>query len=110
MLYKNIKKLVEYGVQTGLIPECERMYTTNLILEILQEDAYEDVDIQGEELELEEILKGKDYVFHLAAKVSVPFFKVSEPPPFTAIRYDADAEVAVVESVFPFRSRTTLLP
>ena len=57
MLDKNIKKLVEYGVQTGLIPECERRYTTNLLLEIFKEDDYEDVDIQGEALELEDILK-----------------------------------------------------
>ena len=57
MLDKNIKKLVEYGVQTGLIPECERRYTTNLLLEIFKEDDYEDVDIQGETLELEDILK-----------------------------------------------------
>ena len=25
MLYENIKKLVEYGIQTGLTPECERI-------------------------------------------------------------------------------------
>ena len=50
MLDRNIKKLVEYGVQTGLIPECERRYTTNLLLEIFKEDDYEDVDIQGEAL------------------------------------------------------------
>lgn len=57
MLYKNIKKLVEYGVQTGLMPECERTYTTNLLLEIFKEDDYEDVSIEGEELDLEQILK-----------------------------------------------------
>ena len=57
MLDKNIKKLVEYGVLTGLIPECERRYTTNLLLEIFIEDDYEDVDIQREALELENILK-----------------------------------------------------
>ena len=34
MLYENIKKLVEYGIQTGLTPECERIYTTNLLLEL----------------------------------------------------------------------------
>ena len=56
MLYKNIKKLVEYGVQTGLTPECERTYTTNLLLEIFKEDDYEDVSIEGE-LDLEQILK-----------------------------------------------------
>ena len=40
MLYENIKKLVEYGIQTGLTPECERIYTTNLLLELFQEDSY----------------------------------------------------------------------
>ena len=25
MLYESIKKLVEYGIQTGLTPECERI-------------------------------------------------------------------------------------
>ena len=43
MLYENIKKLVEYGIQTGLTPECERIYTTNLLLELFQEDSYEDI-------------------------------------------------------------------
>lgn len=57
MLYKNIKKLVEYGIRTGLTPECERIYTTNLLLELLKEDDYEDVSIEGEELDLEQILK-----------------------------------------------------
>ena len=56
-LYKNIKKLVEYGIQTGLTPECERIYTTNLLLEIFKEDNYEDTEIDAENLELEDILK-----------------------------------------------------
>ena len=29
MLYESIKKLVQYGIDTGLTPECERVYTTN---------------------------------------------------------------------------------
>ena len=57
MLSKSIKKLVEYGVETGLTPECERIYTTNLLLELFKEDEYEDDSIEGEELNLEEILK-----------------------------------------------------
>ena len=57
MLSKNIKKLVQYGINTGLTPECERTYTTNLLLEVFHEDDYEDVDIAGEEINLEEILK-----------------------------------------------------
>lgn len=57
MLSKNIKRLVEYGITSGLTPECERLYTTNLLLELFHEDSYEDVSIDGESLELEEILK-----------------------------------------------------
>lgn len=57
MLYKNIKKLVQYGINTGLTPECERIYTTNLLLELFHEDSYEDTDIDGEEIELEVVLK-----------------------------------------------------
>lgn len=57
MLSKNIKKLVEYGIQSGLTPECERTYTTNLLLEVFHEDDYEDIDIKGEEICLEDILE-----------------------------------------------------
>jgi len=59
MLYENIKKLVEYGVQTGLTPESERIYTTNLLLDLLREDSYEDVpvDVSSVTEELEDILK-----------------------------------------------------
>lgn len=56
-LYKNIKKLVEYGIQTGLTPECERIYATNLLLDLFHEDSYEEVEINPSELVLEEILK-----------------------------------------------------
>ena len=57
MLSKNIKRLVEYGITSGLTPECERLYTTNLLLELFHEDSYEEVSIDGESLELEDILK-----------------------------------------------------
>lgn len=59
MLYENIKKLVEYGIQTGLTPESERIYTTNLLLEIFHEDNYEDTDPDTSSVteELETILK-----------------------------------------------------
>ena len=58
MLYENIKKLVEYGIQTGLTPDCERIYTTNLLLELFQEDSYEDVEIDSSSIELEAVLEG----------------------------------------------------
>lgn len=59
MLYENIKKLVEYGIRTGLTPETERIYTTNLLLEIFHEDNYEDIEVDTSYVteELEEILK-----------------------------------------------------
>ena len=56
MLSESIKKLVEYGISTGLTPECERIYTTNLLLELFHEDDYEDVECDMSEIVLEEIL------------------------------------------------------
>ena len=57
MLFQNIEKLLQYGIDTGLMPECERIYTRNLLLEMFQEDAWEDVDISGQEIVLEDVLK-----------------------------------------------------
>ena len=57
MLSENIRKLVEYGIQTGLIPETERIYTTNLLLEMFHEDDYEDVETDTDAVELESVLK-----------------------------------------------------
>ncbi|MBR2080578.1 MAG: galactose-1-phosphate uridylyltransferase, partial [Oscillospiraceae bacterium] len=58
MLSKYIKYLVEYGIQTGLTPECERIYTTNLLLDLFQENNYEEVEIGSDKMELEDILQG----------------------------------------------------
>ena len=33
MLYEDIKKLVQYGIETGITPACEKNYTTNLLLQ-----------------------------------------------------------------------------
>lgn len=57
MLYESIKKLVEYGIQKGLTPESERIYTTNLLLELFHEDNYVDTDISAEDINLETVLK-----------------------------------------------------
>ena len=57
MFFENLKKLVQYGINTGLTPECERIYTINLLLELFNEDNYEDVDVEGQEIVLEEVLK-----------------------------------------------------
>ena len=58
MLFENIKKLVEYGVETGLTPECERSYTTNLLLDLFCEDNYEDTECDLSDIVLEDVLKG----------------------------------------------------
>ncbi len=57
MLNKNIKKLVQYGVETGLLPECEKRYATNLLLEIFHEDSYEEPQEEYHDIDLEEVLK-----------------------------------------------------
>ena len=57
MLFQNIEKLVQYGIDTGLTPECERIYTRNLLLDLFQEDSWEDVSAKGQEIVLEEVLK-----------------------------------------------------
>ncbi|WP_138263439.1 UDP-glucose--hexose-1-phosphate uridylyltransferase [[Clostridium] hylemonae] len=58
MLFENIKKLVEYGVEKGLTPECERSYTTNLLLDLFCEDNYEDTECDLSDIVLEDVLKG----------------------------------------------------
>ncbi|MDE6959651.1 MAG: UDP-glucose--hexose-1-phosphate uridylyltransferase, partial [Lachnospiraceae bacterium] len=56
MLSEQIAALVQYGVDTGLTPECERIYTTNLLLDLFHEDDYEE-PTQIPSAPLEEILK-----------------------------------------------------
>ena len=56
-LYENIKKLVQYGINTRLTPECERIYTTNLLLDLFQESDYEDTDCDLTDIVLEDVLK-----------------------------------------------------
>jgi UDPglucose--hexose-1-phosphate uridylyltransferase len=56
MLQESIKKLVQYGIDTGLTPECERIYTTNLLLEVMKEDEYTDPDCDLTDIVLEDVL------------------------------------------------------
>ena len=56
MICEAIKKLVQYGIDTGLTPESERTYTTNLILDVMKEDSYEDVDCDLSDIVLEDVL------------------------------------------------------
>jgi len=58
MFYKNIGKLVQYGIDTRLTPECERIYTINLLLDVFREDNFVEEPYDGETIVLEEILAG----------------------------------------------------
>ena len=42
MIQKNIRKLVQYGLNTGLIEPEDQIYTTNRLLELFQLDELED--------------------------------------------------------------------
>jgi len=56
MLQESIKKLVQYGIDTGLTPECERIYTTNLLLDVFNEDTYTDSEVDVSNIVLEDVL------------------------------------------------------
>lgn len=56
MLSEQIAALVQYGIRTGLVPECEKIYTTNLLLDLFHEDDYEEPAVIPQE-DLETILK-----------------------------------------------------
>lgn len=57
MIYSAVKKLVAYGLLTGLVPEEEKIYTTNLVLDVLKLEDYEDDGNEYTEVNLEETLK-----------------------------------------------------
>lgn len=57
MVYDAIKKLVTYGIETGLIAEEEKIYSTNLILDVLKLDDYEEPQENYEGVELQPVLK-----------------------------------------------------
>lgn len=64
MIYESIKELVEYGISTGLTPKEERVYTTNLIMETLGIDDYDEPGVIDTSKPLEAILKELcDYAF-----------------------------------------------
>ena len=57
MVQESIKKLVQYGIDRGLLPECERIYATNLLLDVMKEDAYTDPDCDLSDIVLEDVLE-----------------------------------------------------
>ena len=57
MVYDAIKKLVTYGIETGLINEEEKIYSANLILDALKLEDYEEPEAEYSGVELETVLK-----------------------------------------------------
>lgn len=57
MLNESISRLVQYGIETGLLPECEKIYATNLLLDLFHEDSYEEPEEKVENIDLESVLK-----------------------------------------------------
>lgn len=56
MVYESIKKLVTYGLETGLIAEADRIYAVNQLLDVLNLDEYEEPQTDVCEVNLEETL------------------------------------------------------
>jgi len=56
MIYDSIKKLVTYGLETGLISQSDRVYTTNRILEALRLEEYEDPAEEYSDIDIETVL------------------------------------------------------
>ena len=57
MLNRHIRDLIQYGLDTGLIPACEKNYTINLLLDLFQEEEYEEPTDTEVCTDLETILK-----------------------------------------------------
>lgn len=57
MIYMAMNKLVQYGLNTGLIKETDRNYVVNQILDVLKLDEYVEPDEVFTEIDLEAVLK-----------------------------------------------------
>ena len=53
MLYDAIARLVRYGTDCGLLPACEKIYATNLLLDCFKEEDYSEPDTLPEQIDLE---------------------------------------------------------
>ena len=56
MLNESISKLIKYGIETGLLPECEKIYATNLLLDLFCEESYVEPEQTKEHVDLENVL------------------------------------------------------
>lgn len=63
-VYSEIKKLVTYGIEKGIIAEEDVIYTVNRLLEKMDLVDYTDPDIEGEQIVLVDVLKNlTDYAY-----------------------------------------------
>lgn len=64
MIYKEIKKLVTYGLEHNLIEKEDAVYATNRILSVLHMESYEEPEESFDHIELEPVLnKLLDYAY-----------------------------------------------
>ena len=64
MIQDDIRKLVRYGVRTGLVPEEDMIFTTNRLLELFELSELEEEACSPEEEDLEQILgRMLDYAY-----------------------------------------------
>ena len=56
MIFESIKKLVAYGIETGLITPDDKVWATNRILEALGIDEYEEPEADYKDIDLEAVL------------------------------------------------------
>ncbi len=57
-MYKNIARLIKYGENTGLLKAEDKIYTTNLLLDLMGLDDYEEPENVEDCADLEDILAG----------------------------------------------------
>lgn len=57
MISYSIKKLVQYGLNTGMVNPEDKVYVTNRLLEVMGEDSYEEPTEDVGDIDLEETLK-----------------------------------------------------
>ena len=56
MINSAITKLIQYGLNTGLVDPRDKVYVTNAVLETLKLEEYEEVELDGSDIDLEEVL------------------------------------------------------
>ena len=54
---ENVKRLVQYGIESGLVPEEERIYTTNQLLELFGEEEYTEPETEFKDVDLKKFWK-----------------------------------------------------